>query len=49
MTNGIKKKLDFAQGTLGVRNMRHETEQPVNLVEIFSSRGVDLTGGADSI
>ncbi|MFQ6760575.1 MAG: hypothetical protein ACLRFM_04250 [Alphaproteobacteria bacterium] len=38
-----KKKLNFAQGTLGVR-MRREEEQPVNLVEIFSSRGVDLTG-----
>ncbi|MBR6751831.1 MAG: hypothetical protein IKL95_00985 [Alphaproteobacteria bacterium] len=43
MTENIKKKLDFAQGTLGVR-MKREEEQPVNLVEIFSSRGVDLTG-----
>lgn len=48
MTN-IKKKLEFAQGTLGVRNMKREVEQPVNLVEIFSSRGVDLTDGADGI
>ena len=39
----VKKKMDFAQGTLGVR-MKRESEQPVNLVEIFSSRGVDLTG-----
>ena len=39
----IKKKLELAQGTLGVRMKRVE-EQPVNLVEIFSSRGVDLTG-----
>ncbi len=44
MTNGIdKKNLKFAQGALGVRMKRAE-EQPVNLVEIFSSRGVDLTG-----
>ena len=39
----VKKKLDFAQGALGV-HMKREAEQTVNLVEIFSSRGVDLTG-----
>lgn len=39
-----KKKLNFAQGTLGVRMKREEEQQPLNLVEIFSSRGVDLTG-----
>lgn len=44
MTENIKKKLDFAQGTLGVRMKRTDEQQPVNLVEIFSSRGVDLTG-----
>ena len=43
MTNGIENKLKFAQGTLGVRMKRGE-EQPVNLVEIFSSKGIDLTG-----
>ena len=48
MTNNVKKSLDFARGTLGVRNMKRGEEQPVNLVEIFSSRGVDLTG-ADNI
>ena len=41
MVNNIKKKLDFAQGTLRVKR---EAEQPVNLVEVFGSRGVDLTG-----
>ena len=35
-------KIKFAQGTLGVRMKRGE--QPVNLVEVFSSRGVNLTG-----
>lgn len=47
MTNNIENKLKFAQGALGVR-MKREEEQPVNLVEIFSSRGVDLTG-ADNL
>lgn len=40
------KNLNFAQGTLGVR-IKREEQQPLNLVEIFSSRGVDLTTGAD--
>ncbi len=43
MTKDIDNKLKFAQGGLNVR-MKREAEQPVNLVEIFSSRGVDLTG-----
>jgi len=43
MTDVMKKKMGFAQGTLGVRMKRTE-EQPVNLVEVFSARGVDLTG-----
>ncbi|MBO4672131.1 MAG: hypothetical protein J5608_00570 [Alphaproteobacteria bacterium] len=47
MTNGIESKLKFAQAGLNVR-MKREEEQPVNLVEIFSSRGVDLTG-ADNL
>ena len=41
MTNDIENKLKFAQGALGVR-MKREEEQAVDLVRIFSSRGVDL-------
>ena len=48
MTNISKKTLGFAQGTLGVRNnMKREVEQPVDLVQVFGSRGIDFTGGAD--
>lgn len=43
MTSNIKDKLKFAQGALGVR-MKRTDEQPLDLVEIFRSRNVDLTG-----
>ena len=43
MTGNVKDKLKFAQGALGVRMKRTE-EQTLDLVSIFRSRDVDLTG-----
>ena len=44
MTSNIKKNLDFAKGTLGVRGLKRAEEQPVELGKIFRSLGVDLPG-----
>lgn len=41
----IKKKLNLARATIQVK----QELQPVNLVEMFQQRGIDLTGSDNNI